>query len=334
MTDQHKQPFELLPWHQTNWQRLQAARQESRLPHAMLFSGASGLGKEAFALGFAQSMLCSEPTDQGMPCEHCKRCHLVQAGTHADLTVLTPDPESKSQDIKIDVVRQLVEKSTMTAQFEGYKVIIISPAEQMNRSAANSLLKTLEEPVKNTLLILITSRLNRLLPTIRSRCQQINFALPDDLVSTHWLEKWELENEVPLLLRLSGGAPLAALELDKSGLLSQRGAVFDAFLSLMKHKSDPVKLAADWQTIELSTLLSWVAGWLSDIIRLKENQQQPYLANPDKLQDLKHLAEYLDCKSLHRILLQVYAAKRNQGSTLNPQLLLEDLLISCARRVA
>ena len=146
----------LLPWQHTRWQEMLARRANGRLPHALLLCGLRGVGKQHFAARFAQALLCEQPASDGQACQACRSCLLFRAGTHPDYWPVTPAEEGKS--ILIDQIRELNASLVFTSHAGGYKIAALWPADRMNSAAANALLKTLEEPSANTLLMLITSR--------------------------------------------------------------------------------------------------------------------------------------------------------------------------------
>lgn len=316
-----------LPWQEEQWERLQQASRQGRLPHALLFSGPRGVGKEQFALAFAQSMLCHDSDNEGRPCGVCRHCHLLHSGSHPDVQWVGPDADSKSGEIKIEAIRALASGAVLTAQSGGRKVVVIQPAHRMNTSAANSLLKTLEEPTKDTLIILLTDQPARLLPTIRSRCQQVLFQIPPQAASLAWLEGKLRNSDGTTLLALASGAPLLALELDDAELLAARERMVKQFLALGNPHEDPVALAGAWNGFDSRLLLEWLSGWVIDLLRLKTATQPPHLFNRDQTQAFHNLADKLHSEALHRFLGLVYEARGLMDSNLNPQLVLEKLLI-------
>lgn len=316
-----------LPWQGDQWERLQQARSQGRLPHALLFSGPRGVGKARFTLAFAQSMLCRERDAENNPCGVCRHCHLLHSGGHPDFQWVGPDADSKSGEIRIETIRALTGGASLTAQSGGYKVVVIQPAHRMNTAAANSLLKTLEEPTKETLIILLTDQPAVLLPTIRSRCQQMPFRIPPREASLAWLEGKLSQGDGATLLALASGAPLLALELDDAELLAARERMLREFLDLANPRQDPVALAGAWQGFDSRLLLEWLSGWVIDLLRLKTTAQPPQLFNRDQAQALHRLADKLNSETLHRFLGLVYAARGLIDGNLNPQLALEKLLI-------
>jgi DNA polymerase-3 subunit delta' len=293
----------------------------------LLFSGPRGVGKERFALAFAQSLLCHHSDDEGRPCGACRHCHLLHSGSHPDFQWVGPDAESKSGEIKIEAIRALAGGAVLTAQSGGHKVVLIQPAHRMNTPAANSLLKTLEEPTRDTLLMLLTDQPARLLPTIRSRCQQVLFETPAPAVSLTWLEGKVSHSDGATLLALASGAPLLALELDDAELLAAREQMLKQFLSLGSSRHDPVALAGAWSGFDPRLLLEWLCSWVIDLLRLQTVTQPPQLFNQDQVQALQGVADKINSEALHRYLGLLYDARGLIDSNLNPQLMLEKLLI-------
>ena len=172
---------DVYPWQQSLWQQLAGRSQHA---HAYLLHGPAGIGKRALAERLMARLLCLSPSGLDA-CGSCKSCHLLAAGTHPDNFVL--EPEEADKPIKVDQVRELVDFVVQTAQLGGRKVVLLEPAEAMNLNAANALLKSLEEPSGNTVLLLISHQPSRLLPTIKSRCVQQACPLPSEAMSLAWL---------------------------------------------------------------------------------------------------------------------------------------------------
>ena len=136
---------DLYPWQADVFADLQQRRVQGRLPHALLISGPVGIGKQQLANVFSQSLLCAEPQADDLACGQCHACSLYAAGTHPDLFRLSPEEDSKV--IKIDQIRTLIEKISLSSHYGRYRMVILNPADAMNIAAANALLKTLEEPL-------------------------------------------------------------------------------------------------------------------------------------------------------------------------------------------
>jgi DNA polymerase-3 subunit delta' len=320
--------FELLPWHLGPWKRFLGARSGGRLHHAYLVSGLPGVGKQQFARCMGQALLCRQPDAEGRPCGRCKDCHLFQVGNHGDFRRLQPDEDSKSGEIRVDAIRDLAAADSLSSQAGGYKTMVIEPADRMNLQAANSLLKTLEEPASSSIYLLLTARPQALLPTIRSRCQALPIAVPPETQARDWLSARACPGSDALAaLRLAGGAPLAALALLEREEMAQRGALLQDFLRLSGGEGDPVALAAAWTKGDLPLLFEWMGSWVADMLRLGCGHEAPRLSNPDRAAELARSAALLDGALLHRYWRKLVQARRElQTTSLQPQLLLESLL--------
>jgi len=315
-----------LPWHQMHWQRFLNSVEGARLPHAILLTGASGLGKRHFANRLAANLLCDAPSASGWPCGKCRGCQLLSAGTHPDLNPIEPEEPGKA--IKIDSIRAFVQKEVLTSQLSGYKVIIIEPADALNVAAANSLLKTLEEPVAHTVMLLISDQPAKLPATIRSRCSQFQFAKPEEGLALDWLSS-AIGNEFDpsLLLSLANGAPLKAIALADPDLLAEREKMLGEFAAIINQRVDPVITAARWDKLSLKQVLEWFTSWVVDMIRVQVNSKNAVLINIDQMTLLRDLGSNVQSKQLHLMLEELYQARRTLGGQLNTQMLLEGLLL-------
>ncbi len=314
------------PWLQVVWDRLQQAHGAGRLPHALLFAGAAGLGKRALADALAGSLFCESPGASGAPCGQCRGCQLFQAGTHPDFRIIEPEEEGKA--IKIDAIRAFTGNEGLTAHACGYKISLIEPADAMNQAAANALLKTLEEPTSWTLIILISTRPTHLAATIRSRCQRIDFTIPEQGMALEWLGGQAGNADPKLLLQLATGTPLRARELAREEALGQRLQMLDEFMAVLEGKQDPVVVAGRWQKLGLPRVLHWMCGWVIDMLRLKMAAQPPNIINLDQRKRLQAVAGRLDLQGLYRVLDRIYEANSTLDAPLNVQMLLEDLLLA------
>ncbi|MCW8955264.1 MAG: DNA polymerase III subunit delta' [Gammaproteobacteria bacterium] len=317
-------------WQQSQWQQLQAQIRAQRLAHALLLTGQEGLGKRQFAEQLAASLLCRHVDNNNQACGSCDACHLLAADTHPDMLRL--EPEERGKAIKVDDVRSLCQTLSLTSQFSGYKVAIIDPAEQMNINAANSLLKTLEEPTAQTLLILVTASVDRLPVTIRSRCQTIHFQQPPQALSQQWLAEQGVEGDLALLLKLAHGSPLLAQMLADQALIEQRQSLMNALLGVAANK--PVTGFSDaLAKSSQAYLLGWLYDWISDLLKLHQLGDESGLVHIDLVQEMKRLVKLSRVESLFALLDEVIKLRQLQSIPLNAQMLWEDLLIEWGRAV-
>ncbi|HLO64740.1 MAG TPA: DNA polymerase III subunit delta' [Azonexus sp.] len=211
--------------HKKVWSALQGRRE--RLPHSLLLVGQKGLGKFELARHFAASLLCESPQGDGLACGKCLACNWYEQGNHPDFRLLQPEALSgdievedgkkkPSQQITIDQVRGLDDFFNVGTHRGGLRIVVVNPTEAMNRSTANSLLKTLEEPSPGTLFLMVSSEPMRLLPTIRSRCQIVPVPVPSAGQAAKVLAEQGLA-QPERWLALAGGSPGLALELAQSG---------------------------------------------------------------------------------------------------------------------
>jgi len=317
----------VLPWHNSLWQQVLRRHQQDRLPHALLLCGPQGMGKALFAQNLAATLLCENP--QGQACGHCKSCSLRHAGTHPDF--LQVQPAEVGKQIAIAQIRDLIQFYALTTQYGRYKIVILNPAEAMNRNSANSLLKVLEEPPPKTLIMLVSHQPMRLLATIQSRCQRLDFSRPERKLTETWLRQ-QLNNSasIPLLLNLSAQAPLAALTLVETEAMAKRQALFENLTALPSGRSDPISIAKGWNEWEVKQVLQWMFSWTMDIIRYALTGQVQFLVNYDHQDVLQRLARQFNVHALFDLLnLQTEAYQLVSGkANINPQGLLESIAIT------
>jgi len=328
------------------------SRSLDQLPHAILLVGAPGLGKNLFAEWLSQTLLCDAPqTSTGRPCGQCQNCRLFQAGSHADLHVVQPEsvyknsdsllarhapryaPGDKTKDskdstvIRIDQIRSLIAASQGRPQLARRRVVVISPADRMNVNASNALLKLLEEPPPDSQLILVTDRPMRLPATIRSRCMRLEFQIPPRPMAIDWMtESGFPKEEAVELLALSGGSPLQALDLGRTGFLGERDELLVELEGLLSGKLDPISCASRWKERGADRCLGWLHGWIADLAH--PGTGDGGLHNPRGIPRLQALQKRLNLKQLFLIADQVGLARSRLGGSLDEQLALEETLIS------
>lgn len=317
------------PWHDAQWTVLM--REPGRLAHALLLRGQSGLGKNAFAKRLACALLCTQPRPDAESCGVCKSCTLYAAGTHPDLALIEPPEEGKA--IVVDQVRALVHFATTRPHTADRKVVIISPAEAMNLNAANSLLKVLEEPPLGNVLILVSSEPAKLPPTVKSRCQRVDFNAPPRERGLAWLTTQTAElPDTAVALALAGGAPLRALALAESDFLRNRAELFADILALTSKQADPVSCAARWQRIGAALCLGWFQGLVADLVKLAMlGREFVTLANADLASDLHVITERLNLQRLYRFADTLAEARSLLATPVDDLLLLEGILIGWTR---
>ena len=316
---------ELLPWQQATWTHLQATR--DRLPHSLLFSGPAGLGKNRFAQRFAASLLCASPMENGAPCGKCKSCHLLSVGNHPDYRVTTIEEDSSV--ITVDQVRELISYLSLRPHTSSRRVVILAPAEMMNINAANSLLKVLEEPPADSVLILVSHRPQLLSATIRSRCARFEFRPPPLSQAEDWLQKEGLPRDaIPDLLAAAGGAPLRAAELGQFGFTDAQKMMTADLQALQAGTGDPVDCAARWKEMGAEFCLSWFSGFLADLIQTSSVPEGGrHLNNPALGKALGTMAVNTSPDRLFGLMDQAAESTRLATTPLDDTLLIEDILI-------
>lgn len=247
------------PWQQAIFDSAVQAHTQGRLGHALLLLGPAHMGKHAVAEALAKRLLCSVPRADGFACDHCRSCQLfavqtiglVNTHAHADLQRIGLEPNEKGDklrsEISVDQIRRLGHWFSLTPRFGGAQVAIIEPADAMNISAGNALLKTLEEPAPNRFLLIVTSRPGRLPATIRSRCQRLEFRLPSSADARQWLgtQGFDDSDVGPALAAARGNPGLAAHWLGTGGLDVRRD-VLKQLNAVGAGKAGAIDVAKKW----------------------------------------------------------------------------------------
>lgn len=331
--------IDLLPWLRLPLDDLLSRR--ASLPHALLIHGKQGIGKTEFARAIAQSLLCESP-EQGIACGTCNACGWYREGNHPDFRELVPEnlsdddadadgsseaadgakEKKKSKEIKIDQVRELSTFMTLSTHRDGFRVLVIYPAETMNLAAANALLKTLEEPPPRTVILLVTDQLARLLATIRSRCQRILLTPPTAEAALKWLATQNvLKPETALAM--AGGAPLDAIQFADRTYQTERQAFLNA---LTDAQSDYVAAAQSFEKSDLVNIVTWLQTWVADIVIVKLAGQVRH--HVDHQKEITRIAARVELPKLFRYESSLRQTRRSISHPLNARLLLEQLLIS------
>ena len=322
---------EQFPWNEQLWANLVQIWRQGRLPHALLFTGQHGMGKRAFTDLFAQSLLCEQPDSHGRACATCKSCQLMAAGNHPDLRY--SETEDNAKQIKIDQIRELIAFIALKSHYGRTKLAIINPAEKMNRQAANCLLKTLEEPPGDSLIILITHQPMYLPATVRSRCQNLVFESPRLTAVYDWLARQiDTTANIDTLYALSKGAPLTAVAMANDGSLERRLQFLDSLFTLFQGKQNPVMAAKHWLDLGSHNVLSWLVSLAMDMARIKSSSKTTNITHHDTTDRLQDLVKSLDLRIIfHALDIFTECHRHATGQIqINEQTLLEDAAIQCA----
>ncbi|MFC4526499.1 DNA polymerase III subunit delta' [Dyella halodurans] len=304
-----------MPWHAEHWSRLQSRRARDAMPHALLLCGPQGLGKREFMHRFAQGLLCTQAQD-GEACGHCRSCQLFVAGTHPDFAVLSfglrKDGVQRSE-IVVDQIRELSARLSMSSQFGGWQIVCIDPADAMNAAAANALLKTLEEPSQQTLLMLVADAPWRLPQTIRSRCQRIEFHLPSREDALGWLQQAGVSDAAAALDAAGGNPGLARAWVD-AGALARRQEVRKDLSALAAGRGEAMEVARRWLDSEPEQRLWFAAQAVADEVRSRAGTA----AGP--------LSSSLDAEALDQWYMSANLTRESLRGPLRGDLLLLELL--------
>ena len=321
--------FSQIVGHQKQVEIVRQALNHGRLHHAYLFVGMEGVGKKTIALGLAKAIHCSAAT--GDFCGECADCARIQDGNHPDVRII--EPLAGKKEISIQQIREL-EKELNFRSFSGKKKIaILDPANLMNLSAQNALLKTLEEPPQDSLLILIAANGGALLPTLRSRCLRISFGpLARDLISGFLVSRKGLAAETAeFLAAMSLGSLGAVVSIDTQELLERRRewvrlisgvragdyrAAIDAAEALAGSKEDSLRF------------LEWIESWFRDLLVYSATQNPQAVVNVDMLPQIQQQSAATDCERLFSRIAEAKAAVGGIQRNLNRRMVIEDLLLN------
>jgi DNA polymerase-3 subunit delta' len=309
-----------------------------RPPHAILLSGVAGLEIPQLADEFAASLLCEAPGDAGA-CGKCPACNWFALGNHPDYRLLRPDADAVDEDseastakgkpskeIRIEQVRTLGDFLNVGTHRAGHRVIVIQPAEVMNRNTANALLKSLEEPAPGTVFILVTSEIDALLPTLRSRCQNIPVPLPERKTALRWLAAHGV-GEAARWLDRAGGAPALARDI-AGGAEGRLLALLEDLFSRPRAfdsrsaAAEVEKLLRAHGDIEMIAVVNWTQRWIVDETLTQRGLPPRYFV------DLAPMAHRRDI-NLHKINAESVEFKKLSQHTLNNRLFLENFFDRC-----
>lgn len=316
-------------WHDEVFAKILAAK--AALPHALLLNGPRGIGKLAFARGLAKALLCESASASDAACGVCSACLWFEQGSHPDYRQIEPaseaeadadDGEKKSASIAVDQIRVLPDFVNMSSHRGGAKAVVIHPAEALNVNAANALLKSLEEPPPRTYFLLVAHRPHQLLPTIKSRCQQLALPVPDRNTAAAWLAEQGVR-DADLALAHVGDAPLLAAELAGTDYWGGRAA----FLRQLAAREFDLLSAADAvRDCPITYAIVWLQKWSYDIAHYRAAGHVRY--NPDHETTLARIASQASELSILRFQREMTRTQRIANHPLNSRLFLEQLLLA------
>jgi len=319
---------DLYPWLEPYRLTIATALAQGRMPHALLLTGLTGLGKGALADAVARQLLCEAATLEAGPCGRCAACAQINAGSHPDY--IKVQLEEDASVIKVDQIRWLAEKLSFSSHQGGYKVAVLDPADKMNINAANSLLKTLEEPSDNTVLVLVCERASQLPPTVRSRCQQLKVDVPGQDTALQSLAGQGISDSAETYLHMAHGAPLEALKQARADSIEARRKHFDTLVDILDGRTAPLATALLWSKEDDMQGIRWMRDWLMDLLRIAMTGQTGGVRSADLLDRLVRLARRLDSRVLFAQLDQINRVLGLATGSLNRQLLTEDILLAWA----
>ena len=317
----------IYPWLKDAWM---AIHQNNKLPHALIFKGKEGIGKHDFAIAFAKSYLCQTLLPNYLPCEACPSCHWFP-DSHPDFKHIAPieseDDESskrktvRKKNIAIHQIRELSEYLELSAhQEKGKRIVLIEPADSLNQSASNALLKILEEPPENTLFILVTSQAQRLIATIRSRCQLLDLRGPSLEEASVFLDEQKIAYEKSLL-SFTGGSPFSAMkELENQ---SERSVITQ--LLAQGHKIDITKINYTILTQGLDWTVNMIQKWAFDLLLSFHTQQSYYFKAEEARIDSQ--AKQLNLDALLLFVNELNELKKIASHPVNQELQLQNIFI-------
>jgi DNA polymerase III subunit delta' len=318
--------------HQRQLETLRSAMANARLHHAYLFLGLEGVGKRMIAMALAKAIHCLE-SDQDY-CGRCVNCARIMDGNHPDVRLIEPLADKK--EISIQQIRELQRELNYRSFSGKRKIAIIDPAALLNSSAQNALLKTLEEPPVDSLIILITPNAGGLLPTLRSRCLWLSFAPLSGAQVAAFLESKHgmRADEAKLLAAMSMGSIGAAANLDKDELIENRRIWSSMLISLKAGNYNAAIIAAEAfakNRDEALKFLKWTESWYRDLLVYGATQRPDELVNLDMLPQIDQQATETSVDCILSALSQTAGAFASIQRNLNRRMVLEKFLFGVVR---
>lgn len=303
---------------------------QDRLSHAYLFTGPQGVGRRTLALSLAKAVNCQDPPAAGDFCDECRACRGFAKMGHPDLHIV--QLQEGDRDIKVDAVREMARMLALTPYESNYQIALLLNFERASVHAANALLKTLEEPARNVLLLLTAESAESLPATIASRCEQLRLRpVPVDSLAQGLVEQRQLDEvHAQLLARVSGGRPGYALQLNEEPeLLAQREKWLEDLNDLLgqgrvERFAYAEQLSKDREALR-QTLVVWLSMW-RDLL-LRSGAAAGPISNLDRESDLASLAGSLSLSNVRDGLAAIEETLEALGGNANARLALESLLL-------
>ena len=364
-----KQHSKVAPWLQPLWEGLDF----QQFPNAILLHGQSGVGKFAFAVELAKALLCESSPGSSKPCNQCEACHWFNTGNHPDFIALVPETHRKllpqadyeadevtkkgkvarddsdsepaekkeKKNISIEETRSAIESLSIGSHRGGNRIILIYPLEMLRSDSANTLLKSLEEPPANTIFILLADRVDRVLPTIRSRCRLLTAPRPNRSEGLAWLKDQlpqiagfkVIDGDIETIYDEQGGAPYSVLDSliarhhqDDKDELTIAIAASRLLLQSMTQggRIAWLETAEKIHKAQYSFLLATMQRWVSDLQLVSQGGSPRYY--PKHLVTLKGLAQSARSLKLHQFWKSLVQARRSENHPLASRIQLEALL--------
>lgn len=327
---------EIYPWQERIWQQLHQGRQ--KLHHAFLMHGRAGIGKCDFALQFSKALLCHHVNAAGYACGACPSCRWFNDESHPDFRLVSPEQESSGEDestpakktkkktqISVAQIRELSDFLGLSShQTQGLRVIMINPAEALNLASANALLKMLEEPSPGVIFILIAIQVQRLLPTILSRCHKISMPVPDTAQALAWLNMQNIKNAEQQLAYFEG-SPIRVLSEQEQ--FTQLTEIWK--LLALGRRAEPQALAPLLLAQSAESGIIALQKWLYDMLVVKLGLPPKY--HMLQARALQALTDKVNLGRLFELQKKTNELRRQATHPLNHELQLESLLSEYSR---
>jgi DNA polymerase-3 subunit delta' len=305
---------------------LQSAIRNNRLSHAYLFVGPDGVGKGLTAKTLAKALNCENGNMDS--CDECRHCRRIDLDEHPDVRVIEPTGTS----IKIEEVRRIRREVALKPLESKKKVYIIHRTPATTPPAANALLKTLEEPQGETVFILLTFDIHKVLATIRSRCQVVRFrSLTPPLIETILIKKLRLaKDEAHMASNLAEGSLGDALSMVDPKAKELRSQIIDLLQTISLHDSERIfnlsrQFARDKESIPF--ILNVISSWYRDLCLLRETGDSSFLVNIDRKEAIREETKKYPAGKIDEILSSVANTINYIKRNVNPQLAIETLLV-------